>query len=198
VLLGADFLPRNALLVDALAVVERGLSLSGLNLERERVGPTMDDLERLNRTIAYYWLGHLDADQEAYLAYASMCVGRLTHSASELAELLKDLKQKQRDPLYVGKLNRRYLRFGRLAAKEAAAGRLDLLVRLGISLEQADLLRNLTDDDLDRLAFGCEGPIIQFASQAFGRGAALHFQAGRHHATAFVAARLSARSGERS
>jgi len=49
----------------------------------------------------------------------------------------------------------------------------------------------ITDDDLDRLAFGWEGPIVQFASQAFGRGTALHVQAGRHHATAFVAARLT-------
>lgn len=158
----------------------------------------MDDLERLNRRIAAHWLGNLDPDQEAYLGYASMCVGQLTHSAGQLADLLNDLKQKQLDPLHVGKLNRRYLRFARLAAKEAATGRLDLLVRLGVTLEQAELLRNLTDDDLDRLAFGWEGPIIQFASQAFGRGAALHIQAGIHHATAFVAARISTRAGERS
>lgn len=157
----------------------------------------MDDLEKLNRRIAAHWLGNLDADQEAYLGYASMCVGQLTHSASELVELLRGLKQKQFDALHVAKLNRRYLRFARLAAKDAAAGKLDMLVRLGITLEQAELLRNLTDDDLDRLAFGWERPIIRFASQAFGRGTALHVQAGKHHATAFVAAHSSARTGEK-
>src|SRR5262245_45348905 len=140
----------------------------------------MGDLEKLNRCIAAHWLGNLDPDQEIYLCYASMCIGKLVHSASALAELLNDLKQKQLDRLHVGKLNRRYLRFARLAAKEAAAGQLDLLVRLGITVDQAELLRNLTDEDLDRLAFGWEGPIIQFASQAFDRGAALHVQAGIH------------------
>ena len=54
------------------------------------------------------------------------------------------------------------------------------------------LLNELSDEDLDRLAFGWRAPIIRFASQAFDRGTALHAQAGRHHATAFVAARFSA------
>ena len=157
----------------------------------------MDDLEKLNRRIAAHWLGNLDADQEAYLGYASMCVGQLTHTASELAELLNDLRQKHFHALHVAKLNRRYLRFARMAAKDAAAGKLDMLVRLGITLEQAELLRNLTDDDLDRLAFGWDRPIIRFASHAFVRGTTLHAQAGRHHATAFVATRLSSKNGER-
>jgi len=45
----------------------------------------MDDLEKPNRTIAVHWLGKFDVHQEAFLAYTSMCVGELVHSANELA-----------------------------------------------------------------------------------------------------------------
>jgi len=158
----------------------------------------MDDLQKLNQAIAAYWLGKLDADQEAYLAYVSTCVGVLIHSAGEFAERLKSLRQNQHHPLQIAKLNRRYLHFARLGAKDADVGKLDMLVRLGITLSQAQLLRDLTDEDIDRLAFGWDGPIVRFASQAFNRGTALHIQAGKHHATAFVAAHLSGRSAEKS
>ena len=158
----------------------------------------MDDLEKLNRTIAAHWLGNLDAEQEAYLGFTSMCVGQLPFTASEFAERLEDLRRRNVDSRNVAKLNRRYLRFARLAARDAVAGKLEAIVRLGITLELAELLCNLSDDDLDRLAYGWEGPIVKFASQAFGRGAGLHVQAGIHHATAFVAARISKRGSERS
>jgi len=157
----------------------------------------MDDLEKLNRHIAAYWLGRLDTEQEAYLSYTSTCVGQLAHGASELAERLRGLNQKQQDSLHVAKLNRSYLRFARLAAKDAAAGKIDMLIRLNITLEQAELLRDLTDEELDRLAFGWGSPIIRFASHAFERGAALQAQVGKHHATAFVAACTSVRNEKR-
>jgi hypothetical protein len=153
----------------------------------------MDDFEKLNRKIALLWLGHLDPDQEEYLAYASMCLGRLTHSAAEISQLLGCLNEEHLNSLRIFKLNRRYLGFARLAARDAAAGNLEGIVRLGMTLEQAELLCRLSNDDLDRLAFGWGGPIVEFARQAFRRGVALHRHAGRHHATAFVAARLSAR-----
>jgi hypothetical protein len=156
----------------------------------------MDDLEKLNRTIAAHWLGSLDAEQEAYLGFASMCIGQLAYTASELAEQLDDLRRRKVDSRHVAKLNRRYLRFARLAAKDAVVGKLDAIVRLGITLELAEVLCNLSDEDLDRLAYGSEGLIVKFAGQAFDRGTALHGQAGKHHATAFVAARLSGRTGE--
>jgi hypothetical protein len=136
----------------------------------------MNDLEKLNLHIAAHWLGRLDAGQEAYLGYASTCVGQLAYSATELAERLNGLKQKQQDSLHVATLNRCYLRFARLAAKDAAAGRIDMLIRLDITLDQAELLRNLTDEELDRLAYGWGSPIIRFASHAFERGVVLHLK----------------------
>lgn len=158
----------------------------------------LDDLQKLNRTIAVYWVGNLNANQQAYLDNASTCVGLLLPSASEIAERLEVLRQNQHYRLKIGKLNRRYLRFARLGAKDAAAGKLDMLVRLGITLAQAKLLRDLTDDEVELLAFGWNHPIVGFASMAFERGTALHMHAGKHHATALVAANLSKRAHERS
>jgi hypothetical protein len=102
------------------------------------------------------------------------------------------------NPLPVARLNHRYLLFVRLAAAEVAAGRPELLIKLGIDMEQAALLRHLTDDEVDRLAFGWGGPIVEFAADAFRRGAALHERAAMHHAIAFVATRLLERRLKRS
>lgn len=157
----------------------------------------MEDLGKLNRQIAAHWLGRLDAEQEAYLDYASVCLGQLTPSATEMSRLLVSLRQENLKALLVARLNRRYLKFARLAAKEAIAGQLDMLIRLDITLEQAELLGNLSDEDIDRLAFGWDGPIVRFAAQIFRRGVALHAQAGKHHATAFVAVRAAGTPGKR-
>lgn len=158
----------------------------------------MVDLMKLNRRIAAHWLGSLDAEQEAYLSYLPVCLGQFTHSPAELAEVLARPNQQHHNSLPVAKLNRQYLRFARLAAKDVAAGKLDMLIRLGVTLEQAEVLGNLTNWAVNRLAFGWDGPIILCASQAFNRGVALHFSAAKHHATAFVATRFSAENGNSS
>ena len=151
----------------------------------------MDDLIKLNHRIAAHWLGSLDAGQEAYLSYASVCLGQFTHSPAELAEVAARPKLEHHNCLPVAKLNRQYLRYARLAAKDIAAGKLDMLIRLGITLEQAEVLGNLTNVALNRLAFGWDGPIVRFTGQAFERGAALHVRAAKYHATAFVATHLA-------
>jgi len=158
----------------------------------------IDDLQQLNRLIASHWLGRLDADQEAYLNHARVCIGKLAHSAAELALLLAYLKQESTSALHVGELNRRYLHFARLASKEATAGNPDLLIRLGISIQQASWLRNMTDEDLERLAFGWGAPMIRFARRVFQRGVALHVRVGEQHAAALVSAQPSSSGAERS
>jgi len=151
----------------------------------------IDDLRQLNRLIASHWLGHLDAEEEAYVNFASVCIGQLTHGATELSQLLSRLKQESWSPLTVGELNRRYLTFVRLAARDASVESLDMMVRIGITLRQAAFLRALSDEDLNRLAFGCAGPMMRFAAQTFRRGVRLHALVGQHHATAFVTAEQS-------
>ena len=151
----------------------------------------MNDLIQLNRRIAKHWLGSLDADREEYLRYVNVCLGQFTHSVAELTRVLASARQVHFNSLFVAKLNRQYLRFARLASKDVAAGKFEMLIRLGITLEQAEALGKLTNLALSRLAFEWNGPIIQFAAQAFQRGVALHVRAARHHATAFVAIRLA-------
>ena len=154
----------------------------------------MDDLTKLNRTIAEHWLGRLNPDQEDYLTYTSICLGQFNHSSDEIAEFLARTKQGTYDPLRSAKLNRRYLHYARLAAKDVASGKLEMLINLGITLEQAEMLAKLTNGELSRLAFVWDGPIIRFASEAFTRGAALHVRAAKHHAAAYVATRSATKN----
>jgi hypothetical protein len=72
-----------------------------------------------------------------------------------------------------------------------AAGKLAMLVRLGVTLEQAEALSNLSNQELNRLAFGWDGPIVRFTADGFERGVALHGGAGKHHAAAFIATVLA-------
>ena len=153
----------------------------------------MKDLIKLNRRIASHWLGILDADQVAYLSYASGCIAQFTHDRAELAAILARPKQKHYNSLPVAKLNRQYLRFARLAGKDVAAGRVEMLVRLGLNLDQSEALSSLTNESLNWLAFGWDdGPIIRFDSHAFVHGAALHARAAQYHGMAFVATRFAA------
>jgi hypothetical protein len=154
----------------------------------------MEDLIKLNRRIAQHWLGSLDSQQEAYLSYVPVCLGQLTYGAAELNQVVTRFKTEQRDLLRIAKLNRRYLNFARLAAKDAVAGKPEILIKLGITLEQAEVLGKLTDEEVAGLAFSSKGPIVYFASQAFRRGSALRVRAAKHHATAFVATRARAKA----
>ena len=154
----------------------------------------MDDLTKLNRTIAEHWLGRLTPDQEDYLRFTSVCLGQFQHSAAEIAEFLARTKQGNYDPLRNAKLNRRYLNFARLASKDIAAGKVEMLIKLGITLEQAEMFAKLTNGEVSRLAFVWDGTIIRFAGQALTRGSALHSRAAKHHATAFVATDASTKN----
>jgi hypothetical protein len=155
----------------------------------------MRDLLELNRRIVEHWLGPVDVKQEAYLAHIAVCLGELAPSADELMRLLA---APDGGTVRAVRLNRRYLCFARLAAKEIAADRPEDLVKLGVDLAQAEILRRLTDEEVDRLAFVYGGPIVRFARETFERGAALHERAALLHAVAFVATRLVERKRRRS
>ena len=152
----------------------------------------MVDLYKLNRKIALHWLGRLDSRHAEYLCHVPVCIGQFTHGPAELEAVLTRQTAPHHNSLGVAKLNRQYLRYARLAAKDAAAGKLDRLVRLGINLAQAEALSNLSNEAITRLAFGWEGLIMQFTAEAFTRGAALRNRAAEQHARAFVSIRLAA------
>ena len=147
----------------------------------------MDDLTELNRCIAEHWLGHLDAAQEEYLGYTSVCLGQFSYSSDYLAQALRAARIARENALRVLELNRRYLTFARLAARDVAAGNPDMLIQLGITLELAEWLGKLSDEDIGMLALTLKEPIVRFiSSQAFCRGAAMQSAAAKHHATALI------------
>lgn len=147
----------------------------------------MNDLVRLNRSIAEYWLGKLDGPQEEYLGYAPVCLGDLACSAAELAQALEASKKSRVDRLRILELNRQYLQFARMAAKDVAAGKFEMLIKLGLNMDQVAVLGQLTNDEVALLALTWQGPIVQFASRSFRQGSAMHEGAAKHHATALLA-----------
>lgn len=150
----------------------------------------MDDLLELNRTIAEHWLGKLSANQENYLNFTEVCLGLLPHSAEALAAVLTTSKQAREDKLRVLELNRRYLNFARLASKDIAAGKHEMLIKMGINMSQAKLLSALSNEEIALLALVWQGPIVAFQRQPFIKGAAMEIGAGKHHATVLMTTRV--------
>jgi hypothetical protein len=147
----------------------------------------MDDLPELNRRIAEHWLGKLNASQEHYLGFTEVCLAQLPHSAEALANVLAASKKTRDDKLRVVALNRRYLSFARLASKDVAAGKVEMLIKLGINMSQARLLNNLSNEEIAWLALIWQGPIMHFRDRSFVKGAAMEPGAAKHHATAYMA-----------
>lgn len=147
----------------------------------------MDDLLELNRRIVEHWLGKLNARQENYLGFTEVCLARLPHSAEELAQVLATSKKAHDEKLRVLALNRRYLSFVRLASKDIAAGKFEMLIKLGINMSQAHLLSNLSNEDIALLALVWQGPIMHFGDRSFVKGTAMEPGAAKHHAAAFIA-----------
>jgi len=154
----------------------------------------MDDLIQLNRRIAEHWFGSLDPHQEAYVSNLTVCLGQLTLTATEFKEVVRRFTHQQRELLRIAKLNRRYLQFARLMAREAVAGKQELLIKLGVTLEQAEVLCRLTDQELSGVAAGWNKPLVHFSKRIFSRGSGLSVRAAKHHATAFVATLTEAKT----
>lgn len=146
-----------------------------------------EDLRALNRGIAALWIGKLDRDQHAYLEHVPVCIASPAHTAPDLELLLRRLRGESWGARSVGDLNGRYLEFARLAARDNSDEGVDLLLRLGLSLKLAEYLRELSDAELELLAFGSAGPMMRFPIHSFRRGVKLHRQAGKHHAAALIA-----------
>ena len=79
-------------------------------------------------------------------------------------------------------------------AREAVAGKQELLIKLGVTLEQAEVLCRLTDQELSGVAAGWNKPLVHFSKRIFSRGSGLSVRAAKHHATAFVATLTEAKT----
>lgn len=155
----------------------------------------IDDLQDLNRLIAIHSLGTLNDSQSTYLGHAAICVGRLVQSAQSLKAILSALRSKPHGGIPVVELNRRYLQFARLAAKEAAAKHSEALLALGIAWDDGEFFAALSDQDIEALAFGLGTPIVRLMKRQLQRAAALHEKAGMQHASAFVSVRPALKRG---
>lgn len=157
-----------------------------------------NDLHAMNVRLVEHWIGTLNAEQAEYVEHANVCFAQLASSTAALQRRLKHFQRLNRSAPRVVELNRSYLRFARLAAKDALSGRPDMLVRLAMTFEQARFLCDLTDEDIELIALGWKRPIMRFPHLAFRRGARLQRLAGRLHAASFAAARPDAPKKERS
>jgi hypothetical protein len=85
-------------------------------------------------------------------------------------------------------LNRDYLNYARLASMDARSGRFDRLVELGLTIELAEILLALTNEQITRIALYWPGLVVKIDTRVFECGNSLHTLAGRYHATAFLSA----------
>jgi hypothetical protein len=153
------------------------------------------DLQDLNRLIVIHSLGSLNDSQSTYLDHAAICVGRLVFTAQSLKVILSELRTKHRGGVPLVELNRRYLQFARLAAKEAAAKRSEPLLALGIAWDDGEFFAAMSDQDIEALAFGLGTPIVRLMKRQLQRAASLHEKAGMQHASAFVSVRPALKRG---
>lgn len=146
----------------------------------------MDDLVELNLRIAQHNMGGLDQAQRDYLQSSSSCLARLTPTAEEMQKFLQSSSQSvsHENPLDVVSLNREYLNFVRLMAKDIIAGHTEKLVMMGLDWGQVELVAGLTNQKISQLAIYWPGLIFTFATTVVAQGARLHPSAAFFHATA--------------
>lgn len=153
----------------------------------------MKDLIELNRRIAQHALGTaLSAEQEQYIEFLPVCVARFIPAPHDIKRVVFGVRPKQENSLPTMYVNRDYLNFARLVCKDANAGQYQSLVNLGLNLEVADTLGELSNDQITRLGLCWPGLVAEFDAQAFHRGTSLHSSAGKFHAAAFLSSGVPA------
>ncbi len=147
----------------------------------------MDDLIELNMRMAQHQMGDLNEAHRAYLAYATSCLARMLPSASELKRIIVHPESSpiQENPLAIMSVNREYLNYARLVAKDIISGQTEKLVILGMDWEQVEVVAKLSNQQITRLALRWNGLIYKFAMEVVAQGARLHPAAARIHAAAF-------------
>ena len=152
----------------------------------------MRDLVDLNRRIARHALRENVAGTnervEQYLEYLSVCVARLRPSVADIKKILFGVRPAHENTLADTHINRDYLNFCRLAGKDIEAGRYERLIELGLTVDQAEMIAGLSNEQITRLALCYPGAVAEFDAEPFLRGAGLHSCAGRFHASAYLTA----------
>ncbi len=145
----------------------------------------MEDLIELNLRMAQHQMGELEEAQRTYLTYATSCLARLVPTSAEMKSILVADRMNHENPIAIVSINREYLNYARLVAKEIVSGQTEKLVILGMDWEQVELIAGMSNQQITRLAYHWKGLIYRFASDVVAQGARLHPAAARIHAAAF-------------
>jgi len=143
----------------------------------------MDDLRMLNERILAH-LGVSGPVSEHILQYVTICLGKLKPGATELTGFIPGANKNTLD---VTSLNRTYLDFARLVARDIISGHYDGLLVLGVDMAQARALANLNSQQIINMALRWGGLIFTPASVC-KHAEELHYKSHPHFATAILAA----------
>lgn len=117
------------------------------------------DLTELNRRIAKR-IGLQEDHLSVFAGFLSICVARLKLSAREIADLC-DSTPGTANPTDVIYINRDYLNYARTVAQGVRAGNFAGLLVLGISLQQANLIAMLSNEQITRIAKYAPGDVFE-------------------------------------
>ena len=149
----------------------------------------MDDLRDLNRAMGANALGSLTDAQAEFIEYATICLAELIPDAAQLAGFLARPAAPTRNPLPIVHLNRQYLDYARLAAKDFVAGATDKMIVMAFTPEQAALLDRLTNHNITHLALHWPGLVYRFRGELLRTVHALHRASVPYYAAAAIAVR---------
>ncbi len=147
----------------------------------------MDDLVELNLRMAQHQIGDLDDAHRAYVLFSTGCLAQLQPSAADLKRFIAqaDGAHTHENPIAVMSLNREYLNYARLVAKDIVSGQTEKLVTLGMNWEQVEIIAGLSNQTIKRIALHWKGLVYEFSTEIVACGARLHPAAARIHAAAF-------------
>lgn len=145
----------------------------------------MDDLIKLNVSLAKRVLGDLTQPQIEYLESLPVCACSLVSSIGQINKVLSNARPGRGNTLPCMYANRDYTNYLRLSSKDALRGVTEKFVEMGISYEMAELFASLTNEQVTHLALYHPGEMFDVNTKMISKGAKLHGVAKRYHASAF-------------
>lgn len=146
-----------------------------------------EDLIDLNLNIVRYGVGrNLSTAEREYVQNLPFCLAKLKPTAEVLRSFVSATAETRhpKNSLDVISINRDYLNFARLVAKDILAGSTEEMVMVNLTWDQAVLLSGLTNKKITHIAACWEGLVFSFQSTTIARGAELHPFAALYHAAA--------------
>jgi hypothetical protein len=134
----------------------------------------MDAIKELNRTMASHLISGNDKAKSEYIAHMRTAVVYLAATAHDLQALLSATHASHENALPVMHANRDFLNAMRLASKDVFAGRPQNLVIFDIDIRSATILAQLTNQQVNQLAYHWPGHIFGSKMDQVDAGKDLH------------------------